>query len=154
MKTKALPIIAIAICVSGALALTAAAESGHDQAAVAGQHHDADKQEAKGPASTTSPAEVMKQIHELHTKLAATVSEKKLEDVHHLAFAIRDLAATLPPTFQSEKQVKVAATVTNISSIASALDESGDAKDQLKTEANLKKLDGLVKMLESQVSNT
>ena len=34
--------------------------------------------------------------------------------------------------------------------LAEDLDASGDANDQAKTEANLKKLDGLIKVLETQ----
>ena len=153
MKTRALPMIAMTICVSAALTLPALADSGRLQSISYQKYEAKMKHIAPNTETAASPTTVMTQIHELVAKLATTVGEKKLEDVHHLAFAIRDLVATLPPTFQADKQAKVAATARNIDSIASALDESGDAKDQLKTEANLKKLHGLVKMLESQVSN-
>ena len=93
---------------------------------------------------------IFKAIHEHHMKLAETVKNKKLADVHHHAFAIRDLANALPAKATADKKKQVEGTVKNIAKLAGDLDESGDANDQAKTEANLKKLDGLVKVLETQ----
>lgn len=89
-------------------------------------------------------------IHEHHMELAATVKSKKLADVHVHAFAIRDLANALPAKATADKRKAAEGTVKNIAALATALDESGDANDQTKTEANLKKMDGLLKMLEIQ----
>ena len=51
----------------------------------------------------------------------------------------------------ADKKTKVAQTVKQIAEIAVALDNSGDSGEQAQTEANLKKLDGLLKMLDAQV---
>ena len=99
------------------------------------------------PAGTVEG--IMTQIHEHHMELAETVKNKKLADVHHHAFAIRDLAKALPAKVPADDKAKVQGTVNNIAKLAEALDQSGDANDQAKTEANLKKLDGLIKMLET-----
>ena len=56
----------------------------------------------------------------------------------------------LPAKAAADKMKQVEGTVKNIAKLAGDLDESGDAKDQAKTEANLKKLDGLIKVLETQ----
>ena len=93
---------------------------------------------------------IFKAIHEHHMELATTVKNKKLEDVHIQAFAIRDLANALPAKATADKKKQVEGTVKNIAKLAGDLDESGDAKDQAKTEANLKKLDGLIKVLATQ----
>jgi hypothetical protein len=93
---------------------------------------------------------ILKAIHMKHGELAKTVADKKLKDVHHLAFAIRDLANALPAKAAADKKKQVEGTVKNIAKLAADLDDSGDANDQAKTEANLKKLDGLLKVLESQ----
>ena len=93
---------------------------------------------------------IFKAIHEHHMELAETVKNKKLADVHHHAFAIRDLANALPAKAAADKKKQVEGTTKNITKLASDLDESGDANDQAKTEANLKKLDGLIKVLETQ----
>lgn len=163
MKTRALLITAITLCVSGALVLPVMADAGHAQGtsqhehdAKAGHSHDGHSHDHDAPKvdPAATSADMMTQIHDLHAKLKTTVSEKKLSDVHHLAFAIRDLAAELPTRIKEDKRSKVEATARNIAALASALDESGDAGDQAKTEANMKKLDGLLKMLETQVSNS
>lgn len=96
---------------------------------------------------------ICKAIHEHHMELAATVKSKKLADVHHHAFAIRDLANALPAKAAADKKKAVEGTAKNISKLASDLDESGDANDQAKTEANLKKMDGMIKVLEKQVGS-
>jgi hypothetical protein len=93
---------------------------------------------------------IFKAIHEHHMELAETVKNKKLADVHHHAFAIRDLANALTAKAAADKKKQVEGTVKNIAKLAGELDESGDANDQAKTEANLKKLDGLIKVLETQ----
>ena len=53
----------------------------------------ADKEAVK-PADTVEG--IMKQIHEKHGELATVVKNKQLADVHHHAFAIRDLVNALP----------------------------------------------------------
>ena len=93
---------------------------------------------------------IFKAIHEQHAHLAETVKNKKLADVHHIAFAIRDLANALPTKAAADKKTQVEGTVKNIAKLADDLDASGDANDQTKTEANLKKLDGLLKVLHAQ----
>ena len=93
---------------------------------------------------------IFKAIHEHHMELAATVKGKKLEDVHIQAFAIRDLANALPAKADAGKKARVDGAAKNISKLADDLDKSGDAGDQAVTEANLKKLDGVLKVLEAQ----
>jgi GH25 family lysozyme M1 (1,4-beta-N-acetylmuramidase) len=78
------------------------------------------------------------------------VKGKKLAAVHVQAFAIRDLTNALPAKVAAEKKKAVEGTAKNITKLAGDLDESGDASDQPKTEANLKKMDGLIKVLEMQ----
>lgn len=94
---------------------------------------------------------ICKAIHDHNMELAATVKSKKLAEVHLHAFAIRDLANALPAKAAADKKKAVEGTAKNITTVAGALDESGDANDQAKTEANLKKMDGLIKVLDTQV---
>ena len=84
-------------------------------------------------------------------ELTATVKGKKLAEVHHHAFAIRDLANALPAKAAADKKKAVEGTAKNITKLAGELDESGDAGDQAKTEANLKKMDGLLTVLDTQM---
>lgn len=109
---------------------------------------EAEKEETvKIPATADG---ILMAIHEHHTALADTVKSKKLEDVHVHAFAIRDLANALSPKADASKKTRVDGALKNISTLADDLDKSGDAGDQAKTEANLKKLDGVLKVLNAQ----
>lgn len=122
--------------------------------AFAAEHEHADKDdhaEKGGKIKIPDTAEgIFKEIHRHHMDLAATVKNKKLADVHHHAFAIRDLGNALAAKAPADKKTQVQGTVKNIGKLAGDLDSSGDANDQAKTEANLKKLDGLLKVLETQ----
>ena len=94
---------------------------------------------------------IMTEIHKHHGELADVVKSKKLADVHHHAFAIRDLANGLPAKVAADKKARVEGSVKNIAKLAEDLDKTGDANDQAATEANLKKLDGVLKALDAQV---
>ena len=93
---------------------------------------------------------IWKEIHMHHMELADVVKNKKLDMVHHHAFAVRDLAKALPAKVPADDKSKVQGTANNITKLADALDKSGDDNDQAKTEANLKKLDDVIKVLEAQ----
>lgn len=93
---------------------------------------------------------ILKAIHEHHGELAEVVKNKKLADVHHHAFAIRDLAKALPAKAAADKKKQVEGAVKNISKLAEDLDKAGDDGKQAETEALLKKLDGVLKVLEAQ----
>ncbi len=96
--------------------------------------------------------EILITIDAKQIELHKAVSEKRLSDVHQFAFAIRDLAKPLLDKVSTDKRAKVEGTVNNIAKLATDLDTSGDAGDQAKTEANMKKLDGTLKLLEAQVA--
>jgi len=89
-------------------------------------------------------------IQKHDTELKETVASKKLADVHHHAFAVRDLAKTLGAKAPADKKARVDGAVANISKLADALDASGDAGDQAKTEANLKQFDAVLGQLLAQ----
>ncbi|MEO7300861.1 MAG: hypothetical protein ABI042_20030, partial [Verrucomicrobiota bacterium] len=61
-----------------------------------------------------------------------------------------DMAKAMASKVDADKKAKVEATAKNIAKLAEELDKSGDAGDQAATEANMKKLDGLLKMLDAQ----
>ena len=93
---------------------------------------------------------ILKAIHTEHGELKETVAAKKLADVHHHAFAIRDLAAALPAKAAADKKAAVEATSKNIAKLADALDKAGDDNDAPATAAGMKKLEPLLKMLDTQ----
>ncbi len=94
---------------------------------------------------------IIQAIHKERAELGDTVTAKKLDDVHHHAFAIRDLANGLPAKVAADKKARVEGSVKNIAKLAEALDGTGDAHDQEGTEANVKKLDGVLMVLEKQL---
>ena len=96
---------------------------------------------------------IWKEIHLHHMELHDVVKNKKLDMVHHHAFGVRDLVNALPDKSKDLPADKLAKVKTNakfVEDLAKRLDESGDANDQAATEANLKKLDGIIKSLEAQ----
>ena len=109
----------------------------------------ADEKEGKVKIPATVEG-ILKAIHTEHGELAETVKNKKLADVHHHAFAIRDLAKALPAKAEADKKKQVEGTVKNIAKLADDLDKAGDDGKQAETEALLKKLDGVLKVLSAQ----
>ncbi len=101
------------------------------------------------PATATA---ILQAVSEEETNLNKTITDKKLEDVHHHAFAIRDLVNALPEKSSDlapDKLARLKADAKYVTALASRLDESGDAKDQAATEANFKKLQGLLKQIQA-----
>ncbi|MBI3872985.1 MAG: hypothetical protein HY304_07930 [candidate division Zixibacteria bacterium] len=93
-------------------------------------------------------AAILDHQKELHEVLAA----KKLEDVHHVAFAIRDYVSALPgksANLPSEKKKGLKASVTRVGSLAKFLDEAGDAGDSAKVASLVGKLDAELKSVEA-----
>ena len=144
MKTKT--VLAMALC--AAIGLTAT------QTAFAQPHEEHHEQKEGGeqikiPDTVTG---ILQEIHKHQQELADTVKAKKLDDVHHHAFAIRDLAKALPAKANPDMKKMVENAVKKVSQIAEALDKSGDAGDQAATEANGKKMDAALKTLEEHAT--
>lgn len=111
----------------------------------------AEKSETKMEINIPATGEgIWQEIHKRHGELEEVVKSKKLDDVHHHAFAIRDLAKALVAKTPANKKTVVKATVKKISMLAAELDKSGDAGDQAATEVNMKKFDGTLDNLEAQ----
>lgn len=115
------------------------------------EHKEGEHKEAQGKVKIPDTVEgIFKEIHKHHHELAEVVKGKKLAEVHHHAFAVRDLANALPAKAPADKKTQVEGTVKNIAKLAEDLDKTGDANNQAGTEANLKKLDGILKVLHTQ----
>jgi hypothetical protein len=75
--------------------------------------------------------------------LQKTIDAGSLADVHHEAFAIRDLVAALPThstSLPAEKLAKVSSGVKFVATLATRLDATGDAKDMAGTKQNYAQL--------------
>lgn len=82
-------------------------------------------------------------INQTSAELKTSIDSGNLKNVHHQAFAIRDLVAALPshsPTLAAEDQAKLENEVKFVTALADRLDETGDAKDKAGTQENYDKL--------------
>jgi hypothetical protein len=89
--------------------------------------------------------------------LDALIQASKFEEVHHRAFAIRDLVAALPVRSGSLPPDKLAQVKTNVqfvATLAQRLDATGDAKDKAGTESNFKKLQGVLSAIRADYPKT
>src|SRR5260370_4636828 len=89
-----------------AMGLCAAIGLAANQTAFAQEHkeHKESSEKVKIPGTVDG---IFKAIHKHHQELADTVKAKKLADVHHHAFAIRDLAQALPAKALPDHQTMV-----------------------------------------------
>lgn len=99
-------------------------------------------------------AGIWKEVQEREAGLGKAIADKKLDGVHEIAFAIRDLVNALPDKskLEAEKMAKLKSNAKFVAALAARLDESGDAKDQAGTEANFKKIQGILKVIKSLYS--
>lgn len=105
------------------------------------------------PATTTA---ILQAVKEHEAELSKTIADKKLEDVHHHAFAIRDLVNALPAKssdLAAEKLARLKADAKFVTALATRLDTTGDAKDQAGTESNFKKFQTVLKEIQSLYSD-
>ncbi len=142
-------VLSVAFAAGTSVALADAGDAGATPHA---EHQAHAHSAAVADAASKNVEDALHAIHGKQSELAEVVANKKLADVHHLAFAIRDLAKPLAEKVSADRRTKVEGTINNIAKLADELDASGDAGDQAKTEANVKKLDGTLKLLEAQVS--
>jgi hypothetical protein len=141
MKTKTL--LAMGLCAAIGLFITSASAAEHEH----GDHNDA---HAKVKVPDALP-DIWKEIHAHQQQLKDVVKDNKLAEVHHHAFAIRDLAKALPAKSPPDHKKHIENLVKKVSQIAADLDKSGDAGDKPATEANLKKLDAALKSMEDMI---
>jgi hypothetical protein len=128
------------------------------------EHHD------KASAATTTAATpaakagdqlpataegIWQAIDQKTAELDKTIQSGALKDVHHLAYAVRDLVAALPEKSKSlpaDKQAKVKSGVKFVATLADRLDASGDANNRADAQAHYEKLMKILHGLRSDSS--
>lgn len=119
-----------------------------DEKAEEGKEHGTKSEKMVMPKALSAVwAAIESHQKELHEVLAA----KKLGEVHHHAFAIRDLAAAMPTkstTLPAEKKTALGKSVSRIVSLAKLLDEAGDGGDSAKVATLTVKLDAELKAIQ------
>lgn len=102
----------------------------------------AEKADVQVKIPATSEA-IWQSIDKETEQLAALIQTGKFEEVHHHAFAIRDLVAALSARSDALPGDKLAQIKTNskfVATLAQRLDATGDAKDKVGTGSNFNKL--------------
>lgn len=97
-----------------------------------------------------SSAGIWQAIDEEVEQLDVLIRSGKFEEVHHHAYAIRDLAAALPArsaSLPADKLAQVKANNKFVATLAGRLDATGDAKDKAGTGSNFEKLKSVLKAL-------
>jgi rubrerythrin len=110
-------------------------------------------QEGKAEKTPDTVAGIWSEVKEHEVQLGKIIADKKLDKVHEVAFEIRDMVNALPDKSKdlpADKLAKVKSNAKFVADLAKRLDESGDANDQAGTEANFKKLQGILKTIEAQ----
>lgn len=101
-------------------------------------------------AIPTTSAAIWQSVDQHVAELSRTIESGQLSEVHHQAFAIRDLVNALPAHsagLPPEKMLKVNASGKFVAILAARLDAAGDANDKTATVSNFKKLQEVLKSL-------
>lgn len=107
----------------------------------------------KSAEELTSPATVWQTIREEEKELGQIIESGKLDQVHEVAFTIRDLAKMFLDNSKGKPGVPVGLLMTQIGqigSVAELLDEYGDANNKPKTEEQFQRLKKILNTIESQ----
>lgn len=97
-----------------------------------GSHaHETHKEETKTPELPKTLLGLLISIRDHQQELHAAVEANELDEVHHIAFTVRDLVAALPDKskLSGEQKKMLKKSVTRVDSLATQLDEAGDAGD-------------------------
>ena len=95
--------------------------------------------------------EIWKEIHKQQGKLVSVVAKKDLGEAHDHAFAIRDLVKALPAKVPAAHKTKAEEGAKEITKIAADIDKASAAKAQKATEANVKKMDAAIAVLQTNL---
>ncbi len=102
-------------------------------------------------------AAVWQAIDQQSAALGKAIQTGAFTEVHHRAFAIRDLAASLPARsggLPPDKLAQVKANLPFVATLAQRLDATGDAKDRAGTESNFRKLQAILKLMRANYPET
>ena len=104
----------------------------------------AESEAAEAPPAIPETADgIWKAIDQQSADLKATIQSGDLKEVHHKAFAIRDLVAALPshsPKLTPDDQTKLQGEVKFVATLADRLDAAGDSGDKAGAQDNYDKL--------------
>ena len=120
--------------------------AGMANAGIAYAHEGEDHSPAAAGAKQSLPgtiAGIWQAIDQKTAELKQLIQSGSLTNVHHVAYAVRDLVAALPARstdLPTDKQAAIKADVKFIATLAERLDASGDANDKAGAQGNYDKL--------------
>ena len=92
------------------------------------------------------------EVNEGKEELDKIIDDKKLDEVHKTAFKIRDLVNLMPEKSRDlpeDKQKSLKESIKRVGEIAGLLDKYGDAGDEANTREQVRRLEKLLKYIES-----
>ena len=116
----------------------------------------AEKAEAPVSIPATAPA-IWQAIDQQTAALGRAIQTGAFNEVHHRAYAIRDLVMALPARsnmLPADKLAQVKANLPFVATLAQRLDATGDAKDRAGTESNFRKLQQILAAIRANYPKT
>ena len=155
LASAAVVVMALAGCSSNkAPAVTTSSSQAAPPAAPAvGEAEHGESAETVTPAGTIG--EIWTQIAAEQGKMTAAIQNGQLKDVHHLAFAIRDLVVALADKAKAASPASAAhldGLVAQVKTSASTLDELGDAGNLSGTQTEYAKLEAILGAIKNVAS--
>lgn len=108
--------------------------------------HAAEEADTQVQIPATS-ADIWRSIDKETAIMDTLIRTGKLGELHHHAFAIRDLVKALPSrsgTLPAEKMAQIKTSSKYVATLAERLDAAGDANDKAASESSLRKLKGVL----------
>lgn len=134
---------AISLLLSSPLAF---ADAGHEH------RHEASKTTSSDVHShNQSVEEMLASLDSAVTEISAAITAKELAKLHDLTEEVSHLATHIAEKVPADRQVRVAGSANNISTIANTMHTASDKADQAGVEASLKRLQGMVLVLKGQL---
>jgi hypothetical protein len=104
-----------------------------------------------GQELPNTPEGIWTEIHKHQSALQSAVQNKKLDEIHPHAVAVKELTKALVDVVHPDHKAAVQSGVDKINLAVSDLHQAAHADDQAAAEANFKRFDDAVKQLEEQM---
>jgi hypothetical protein len=97
-----------------------------------------------------TPAAIWRSVDREMDEMSKMIQAGTLKDLHHHAFAVRDLVAALP----AGKEGKIKSDSKFVATLADRLDTAGDGNDKLAATSNFQKLQDVLKSMRWNYSDS
>lgn len=96
--------------------------------------------------------DILGKIHTAYNAISQSINSKSLSELHGSSEEVGNLAKLLTTKIEGPDKDRTIGLINNLIRASEALHESGDKSDQAGAEANLKKLTGLLKILDERLN--